>query len=111
MSAPKSPSRAVADPRRIPSSSVVGGPQRTGVRLGPPPPCVLGLLGSRPRPEIVAMKLDSFSTHPWGFGDSSVVAERRRIRTSSALDHGPETVARRHLTHSSEAWRFKDSRA
>src|SRR5437867_7821891 len=32
------------------SSSVVGGPQRTGVRLAPPPPCVLGLLGSRPRP-------------------------------------------------------------
>jgi hypothetical protein len=53
---------SVPDDRRLPASSVVGATS-TGttsgrrpawsVRLGPPPPCVLGLLGPRPRPEAV----------------------------------------------------------
>jgi hypothetical protein len=49
----------VADTRRIPSSSVGTDPQRTGVRLGSVPPCVLGLLGSRPRHECLQSLTDS----------------------------------------------------
>ncbi len=42
-----------ADDRRISASSLGTGPQRTGVRLGPAPRCVLDLLGPRPRPETL----------------------------------------------------------
>src|SRR5439155_5404125 len=49
------------------SSSVVREPQRTGGRLGSRPPCVLGLLGSRPRLET---RGDETRLVPLPFGDS-----------------------------------------
>src|SRR5436309_11229532 len=79
---------AVADPRRIPASSVVGGPQR--MRLGPPRPFV-----------------SADAPRAYGARDAAASGRPRAARVSTTARDGCTTK----LDSLPTVWHFKNPRA